>query len=189
MRDECAFTGLAFIDATVIEKNEPAESDMRYYECTLTRILRGEESMKIDIGKFGLKDVPVNPDTVFTFPEGLLAFEDRKRYSIYHEEGKSTVFWLQSLDDPQLAFPIVAPETLDIGYEIELSAEDCALLKLKNVTDAVVLVILYRGAASADAPGAVSAVARSPLVLNMVERLGMQKVLRDIQPSLIVRGH
>jgi flagellar assembly factor FliW len=145
--------------------------------------------MKIDIGKFGLKDVPVNPDAVFTFPNGLLAFEDRKRYSIFHEEGKPTVFWLQSLDDPQLTFPIVASETLDIGYEIELSDEDRALLRLKNVADAVVLVILYRDATNADAPGAVSAAVRSPLVLNVAERLGMQKVLRDIQPSLIVRGH
>jgi flagellar assembly factor FliW len=145
--------------------------------------------MKIDIGKFGLKDVPVNPDAVFTFPNGLSAFEERKRYSIFHEEGKPTVFWLQSLDDPHLTFPIVAPETLNIGYEIELSDEDCALLKLKNVADAVVLVILYRDAAKEDAPGAVSAVTRSPLVLNVAERLGMQKVLRDIRPSLLVRGH
>jgi flagellar assembly factor FliW len=145
--------------------------------------------MKIDIGRFGLKDVPVNPDTVFTFPNGLSAFEDRKRYSIFHEEGKPTVFWLQSLDDPQLTFPIVESETLDIGYEIELSDADCALLKLKNVADAIVLVILYREAAKAGAPGAMSAAARSPLVLNVAERLGMQKVLRDIRPSLIVRGH
>jgi flagellar assembly factor FliW len=145
--------------------------------------------MKIDIGKFGLKDVPVNPDTVFTFPNGLLAFENRKRYSIFHEEGKPTVFWLQSLDDPQLSFPIVAPETLDLGYEIELSDQDCALLKLDNAADAVVLVILYRESAKAEAPGSVSAGARSPLVLNVTERLGMQKVLRDIRPSVIVRGH
>jgi flagellar assembly factor FliW len=145
--------------------------------------------MNIDIGQFGLKDVPVNPDTIFTFPNGLSPFEDHKRYSIFHEEGKPSVFWLQSLDDPQLSFPIMAPEKLDIGYEIELSDEECALLKLKSVDDAVVLVILYRGASKEDEPGAISAGTRSPLVINMAERLGMQKVLRDIRPSLIVRGH
>lgn len=144
--------------------------------------------MKIDIDQYGLKDVQVNPDTVFTFPQGLVGFEQNTRYSLFHEEGKPTVFMLGSLDDPQLVFSVVPPEMLDIEYEIELSEEDCKLIDLKDPSEAVVVVIVYREPAT-DATGSkIAASARSPLVLNSRSRLGMQKILRDIHPSLIYRA-
>lgn len=141
--------------------------------------------MKIDLAKFGLKDVPVNPDAVLTFPKGLVGFEECKRYTLFHEEGKPTVFWLQSLDDPALSFSVMSPESLDIQYEIELSDEDCALIDLKDPAEATVVVILYREAAD---DGRIAANTRSPLVLNTRARLGMQKILREFHPTLLCRA-
>lgn len=145
----------------------------------------GNAAMKIDIAKFGLKDVPVNPDTVFSFPRGLVGFEDARRFTLFHEEDRPTVFWLQSLDDPQLAFSVVPPEAIDIEYEMELSEEDCALIELRDPAEAAVVVILYREAAD---EGRVAASTRSPLVLNLRARLGMQKVLREFHPTLLCRA-
>lgn len=141
--------------------------------------------MKIDIAKFGLNDVPVNPDAVFSFPQGLLGFEDARRFTLFHEEGQPTVFWLQSLDDPQLAFSVVSPEAIDVQYEMVLSEEDCALIDLKDPADVVVIVILYREEAD---NGKIAANTRSPLVLNTRSRLGMQKVLREFHPTLLCRA-
>ncbi|HEX5803465.1 MAG TPA: flagellar assembly protein FliW [Azospira sp.] len=141
--------------------------------------------MKIDIAKFGLKDVPVNPDAVFSFPQGLVGFEDSRRFTLFHEEGKPTVFWLQSLDDPGLAFSVVQPESIDLQYEMELSDEDCALIDLKDPAEVVVVVILYREAAD---NGQIAANTRSPLVLNTRSRLGMQKILREFHPTLLCRA-
>lgn len=141
--------------------------------------------MKIDIAKFGLTDVPVNPDAVFSFPQGLVGFEDARRFTLFHEEGKPTVFWLQSLDDPQLAFSVVPPESIDVQYEMELSDEDCALLELKDPAEATVVVILYREAAD---NGRIAANTRSPLVLNTRSRIGMQKILREFHPTLLYRA-
>ncbi len=141
--------------------------------------------MKIDIERLGLKDVPVDPETLFTFPAGIVGFEACKRYKIFHEEGAHTVFWLQSVDDTALMFPIVAPETLDVGYQIELSDADCALIKLDKVEDAVVVVILYRNETEG---GKIAANTRSPVILNLQSRLGMQKILQDVHPSLLYRA-
>lgn len=141
--------------------------------------------MKIDIAKFGLTDVPVNPETVFSFPQGLVGFENARRFTLFHEEGKPTVFWLQSLDDPQLAFSVVPPESIDVQYEMELSDEDCALIDLQDPAEAVVVVILYREAAD---QGKIAANTRSPLVLNTRSRLGMQKILREFHPTLLYRA-
>lgn len=140
--------------------------------------------MKIDIDQFNLKDVPVNPDAVFSFPRGLGGFENCTRFTLFHEEGKPTVFWLQSLDDPQLAFSVVPPESIDLAYQIELSDEDVALLGLTNPADAVVVVMIYRDVAEA-ASGKIAASTRSPLVLNPSTRIGMQKFLREVHPSVV----
>ncbi len=141
--------------------------------------------MKIDLERFGLKDVPVDPDTVFTFAEGLAGFPDCRQFKIFHEEGKATVFWLQSLDDADLSFPIVPPQSLDLEYQIELSDADCALLGLESADDASVGLIVYRNEA---AGGTIAANTRSPIILNARNRRGMQKVLQDVHPTLLYRG-
>ena len=145
--------------------------------------------MKIDIDQFDLKDVPVNPDAVFTFPDGLSGFEACKRFTLFHEEGKPTVFWLQSLDDPSLAFSVVPPDALGVEYQIELSDADIALLGLTDPADALVVVIIYRYTETVATPGGkISASTRFPLVLNPKTRLGMQKILMEVQPSVVYRA-
>ena len=141
--------------------------------------------MKIDIERLGLTNVTVDPETLFTFPEGIAGFEDCKRFKLFHEEGKATVFWLQCIDDTTVMFPIVAPETLDIEYQIELSDADCALIGLQHVEEAAVVVIVYRDGAE---DGKIAANTRSPVILNLVTRKGMQKVLQDIHPTLLYRA-
>lgn len=141
--------------------------------------------MKIDVERLGLKNVEVDPQTLFTFPAGLAGFENCKRFKLFHEEGKPTVFWLQCIDDTSVMFPIVAPEQLDLEYQIELSDEDCALIGLKDVANAVVVVIIYRDEAQG---GKIAANTRSPVILNLETQLGMQKVLHSVQPTLVIHG-
>ncbi|MFZ2853649.1 MAG: flagellar assembly protein FliW [Rhodocyclaceae bacterium] len=141
--------------------------------------------MKIDIDRFGLKDVPVDPETLFAFPEGLAGFEDCKRFKIFNEEGKSNVFWLHAVDDANVTFPIVTPDVLDLEYQIELSDADCALLGLEKAEDAVVVIIVYRNEA---ADGEIAANTRSPLILNLNARKGMQKILQEIHPTMLYRA-
>ena len=100
--------------------------------------------MKIDIERLGLKNVAVDPDTLFSFPAGVAGFEECKRFKLFHEEGKNTVFWLQSVDDASVMFPVVSPEALDIEYQIELGDEDCALIDMKDSDDVAVVVIVRR---------------------------------------------
>ena len=141
--------------------------------------------MKIDIERLGLKNVAIDPETLFSFPQGIAGFEDCKRFKIFHEEGKPTVFWLQSVDDAEVTFPIVAPETLDIEYQIELSDADCELIGMQGIEDVVVVVIVYRDEAQG---GRIAANARSPVILNLKNRKGMQKVLQNVHPTLLYRA-
>lgn len=141
--------------------------------------------MKIDIERLGLKNVAVDPDTLFSFPAGVAGFEECKRFKLFHEEGKNTVFWLQSVDDGSVMFPVVSPEALDIEYQIELGDEDCALIDLKNSDDVAVVVIVYRNETEG---GKIAANTRSPVILNLKSRKGMQKILQDVHPTLLYRA-
>ncbi len=141
--------------------------------------------MKIDIERLGLKDVPIDPETLFNFPEGIAGFEECKRFKIFHEEGKTTVFWLQSIEDTTVMFPIVAPEALDIEYQIELSDADCALIGLDGADDVAVVVIVYRDQAEG---GKIAANTHSPVILNLKNRKGMQKILHEVHPTLLYRA-
>ena len=141
--------------------------------------------MKIDIERLGLKNVAVDPDSVFTFPQGIAGFEECTRFKLFYEEGKPTVFWLQSLDRADVMFPIVAPETLDIEYQIELSDDDCARIDLADPADVAVVVIVYRDDAQG---GQIAANTRSPVILNLKARKGMQKILSEVHPALLYRA-
>ena len=144
--------------------------------------------MKIDIERLGLKNVTIDPETLFTFPEGIAGFEGCKRFKLFHEEGQGAatkVFWLQSVDDAEVMFPIVAPEALDIEYQIELSDDDCALIGLHAPDDVAVVLVVYRDQA---AGGKIAANTRSPVILNLNTRKGMQKILQDVHPTLLYRA-
>ena len=144
--------------------------------------------MKIDIERLGLKNLTVDPETLFTFPAGFAGFEDCKRFKLFHEEGLATaptVFWLQSIDDPEVMFPIVAPEALDIEYQIELTDDDSTQIGLQAPEDIAVVLVVYRDPA---AGGKIAANTRSPVILNVKTRLGMQKILQDVHPTLLYRA-
>ena len=141
--------------------------------------------MKIDIERLGLKNVTVDPDSVFAFPAGIAGIEQCTRFKLFHEEGKPTVFWLQSLDQADVMFPVVTPETLDIEYQIELSDADCALIGVADPADVAVAVIVYRDEAQG---GQIAANTRSPVILNLKTRKGMQKVLSEVHPALLYRA-
>jgi flagellar assembly factor FliW len=144
------------------------------------------EAMEIDIKRYGIANAIVDADSLFTFQKGLAGFEDNKRFKLFHEEGSQNVFWLQSVDDVLLTFPIVSPDALDIEYQIELSDEESAQIGLERPEDAVVAVIVYRESAD---DGKIAANTLSPLILNQKTQKGMQKVLKNIEPKLLYRAN
>jgi len=56
---------------------------------------------------------------------------------------------------------------------------------LQHTEEAAVVVIVYRNEAEG---GKIAANTRSPVILNLVTRKGMQKVLQDVHPTLLYRA-
>lgn len=138
--------------------------------------------MKVDTYLFG--SVDVNPEKVITFPNGLVGFEQSKRFMLAHEEdkGPAASYTLQSLDDPTLAFQIVDPTTLGFDYDLQLSDAENALLNSPAPEDVAVMQVLFKQ--EQDGKAAISANLRAPLLINVRARVGIQKVMEIMRSNV-----
>ncbi|MEW5943122.1 MAG: flagellar assembly protein FliW [Pseudomonadota bacterium] len=136
--------------------------------------------MKINAAGFGTQEI--NPETVLSFPRGLLGFENCTRFQLFHEEkDHPLVYWMQSLDEPEVAFSIVDPAEFGFNYELTLTDEEAALLQAENPADIGVLLLVYKPlegqAAQTVQNGGIAANINGPIILNVRARRGLQKVL------------
>lgn len=140
--------------------------------------------MKVETYLFGA--VEVSPEKIINFPNGLVGFEQSKRYMLAHEENQQqpASYTLQSLDDPTLAFQIVDPTTLGFNYELALSDAENALLQSPAPEDVAVMQVLFRQEEGGKA--SITPNLRAPLVINTRARVGLQKVMENLRPNIIL---
>jgi len=129
--------------------------------------------MQIETLRFGAIEIP--EEAVLTFPQGLLGFGEAQRFCLLPYAPSHVLRWLQSVDDPTLAFLTVEPHQFFPSYEIVLSDADKRSLELDRSGDAAVLALLTisrdQEAVTADLAG--------PIVVNIRNRRGRQIVVDD----------
>ena len=138
--------------------------------------------MRIESEKLG--QLEVDETTVLTFPQGLLGFDDARRFALVDTHESGAYFWLQSIDDPKLAFLTAVPWPFFESYEFELADSDRDALGLSDdgAADTMVLCLLTIDRSG----GAITANLLGPLVINSETRVGRQIVLSD--PELTTRA-
>lgn len=134
--------------------------------------------MKCDSTRFGAFDV--KEESILTFPCGLLGFHEYHRYIILDHDTEAPFKWLQSLDEPDLAFVIIDPGLFLADYRIEISREAMSEVRGRERKEMVTAVILT---IPSDDPGRVTANLRGPLLMNPQTRLCKQLVLSDEFPT------
>lgn len=71
-------------------------------------------------------EIDLDESKVVTFGQGMMGFEDFKKYAILYDiekERANTISWLQSLEKPELAFPVINPFLVDEGYNPTVNDE------------------------------------------------------------------
>lgn len=130
--------------------------------------------MRFNTKHFG--EIEIADDKIITFSQGLIAFEEKKRFIIINDEDKNTpLAWLQSLDDPYLAFVIMNPFLFKKKYDIELSQEVVEELDIQEQKDVAVFAIVV-------VPKDINKMTANllaPLIINERNRKGKQVVLND----------
>lgn len=134
--------------------------------------------MKYTSSRLGPLDI--KEENVLTFPSGLLGFPESRRYVILDHDTAAPFKWLQSLDEPALAFVIIDPDLVLATYRVEVSAEAMDEVQAQGAEDLSTAVILT---IPSDDPGRITANLRGPLLMNPRTRLCKQLVLSDEMPT------
>lgn len=129
--------------------------------------------MKINTSRFG--EVEIADEKVIRFPRGILGFDHLTSYFIMDYKD-TDVKWLQSIEDPEVAFMIMDPFPHFPEYNPEMSPVDRRLLDVQEASDVVVLAILnvYR---EGDADPYATMNLQAPLVFNVDKMIGFQVVM------------
>ena len=127
--------------------------------------------MQIQTTRFGV--VSVDPDHLITFPRGLVGLSDCVRFTLLQRGEKSVYYWLQSTDQPELAFLVVDPGEFFKDYHVSIREDTQADLNLTDAKDGQMLVIC--NCAGEWLTGNLL----GPLVINTKTRVAQQVVLTD----------
>ena len=119
-------------------------------------------------------EIQIEEMKILNFEEGIPSFEQIKKYVLLaNGEDESPFRWLQSVDEPNLAFAVVNPFLIKTDYDIEINDEDTKSLAIENDEDVEVYSILV----VPDDISKMSMNLKAPIVINIKRNRGMQVVL------------
>jgi len=127
--------------------------------------------MEVRTTRFGVIDIA--EDRVITFKDGLLGFSDRKRFCLLQPGDDACFFWLQCVDDPNLAFVVTDPTFFEQEYSVPIRPEQMDTLGITRLEDAQVFVIVNK------IDDQLTGNLQGPLIINTLGKIGEQVVLSD----------
>lgn len=128
--------------------------------------------MILNTVKFG--EIEVEESRIFDFVLPIIGFNDLKKFIIL-DPNKDTLFkWLQSIEDPSLAFPIISVAALDYDYSIDLADGVIKSLDIKNPESILVMNIT---SIPQDNPRGTTINLLAPLIFNLDNLTAGQVVL------------
>ena len=129
--------------------------------------------MRIRTKHLGERDVP--DERIVTVRDGLYGFGGHERFALIEHSAESPFFWLQSLDDPDLAFVVMSPTLFRPDYAPAVAEDELKDVGLESVRDALVLVLVV----IPDDPRKMTANLQGPLVIHRKTHLGRQMISTD----------
>jgi len=100
-----------------------------------------ESILKFTSSRFG--DLEIPEERVITSQEGIIGFPEQKRYVLLDPSGGQSVFlWLQSVENPELAFVVTDPKAFKPEYEIGGDEPDLERLGLLEKSSPALFVIV-----------------------------------------------
>jgi len=129
--------------------------------------------LKIDTDRFGVLEA--KSSDLISFKEGILGFESLQKFIVLDPGDKTFILWLQSVEDPKVAFPILEPKFLRPDFSLTLAPFERQHLELETDQEIVAYCILTIPSNIEE----ISANLKAPLVINKIKRLGRQIVLQE----------
>lgn len=132
--------------------------------------------MIIEGTRFGT--IEVNDDATITLPSGMIGFANETRFVLLEPTQGRATGWLQSIDNPELAFPVINAAALGPAYPPNNLKDSARNAGVSDDELAVLVVVVARK----NAPQLVANLL-APVVIGANTRTGAQIVLDHRQYS------
>ena len=134
--------------------------------------------MEINTVRFG--KILVQEDKVLSFPRGILGFSKNKDFILFpHTEG-SYFFWLQSIEDGNLAFVVMNPQLVKPDYTVNIEAPVLKELNAQELTELEVMCIVT---IPHNQPKKMTINLLGPIIINAKKRCALQIACSEDQYS------
>ena len=134
--------------------------------------------MIVKTGRFG--DLTASDAERIEIPQGLLGFPEYTKFCLVDPGDDTLILWLQSLENPEIAFALLEPKIFRPDYSARLSAAELRELKLENINQSAVFSILT----IPEDVTQMTANLKAPLVINLKAQIARQVVLQENEYSI-----
>lgn len=136
--------------------------------------------MKAKTRIFG--EIEIADDKVITMDKGMIGFPNLNHFALIFDEEKgrkaTSIMWLQSMDDPDIAFPVMDPSVVKDDYNPNVSAEIVEPLGKLTEENTFILVTVTVPKNIQD----FSVNLKAPIVINNETQKGVQLIVEDDLP-------
>lgn len=127
--------------------------------------------MLIATQRFGNVQIP--EDKIINMIRPILGFESLHEFCIIESEDMAPFMWLQSTEEPAIAFIIVNPRIFFPDYRIEVNRKEIADLMITDIEAVETFVV----ATVTSDPSQLSANLQGPILINTVNNMARQLVM------------
>lgn len=132
--------------------------------------------MKIKTRDFG--EVDINENTIITVPNGIIGFEDTKRYTLLSPLGEGVFpMWFQAVDKTEPCFVVYDPWHIYPDYKFEIDDEMQSTLGAEDGDDLQLLAV----AIVPDDYKKTTINLRCPIIINTKNNIAGQMLLDDYE--------
>ena len=128
--------------------------------------------MKANTRLFG--EIDIDEEKIITLENGMIGFPDLRKFTLIFDKEKertpSSIMWFQSMDEPEIAFPVMHPNEIKPDYAPSVSDE--MLTPLGDLTEDNTYILVTLTAAADKKDTTVNL--KAPLVINTDTRKGCQ---------------
>lgn len=127
--------------------------------------------------KEGYELLNLNPEQIFSFPEGIPGFEKIKQYCILVSEKERPFGHLSALGSFNLEFIVINPWYVKSDYNPEISDDDIAFIGSPAQSEILMLSIVALGEPISESTVNLMA----PVIINLKTRVGRQVAIRNFK--------
>ncbi len=129
--------------------------------------------MKLDTTRFG--EIDIDENLIFDFVEPIVGYDEFRKFVLIEHKPNSIFKWLQSVEEPSLAFPVGLPAVFGLEYEYEIPDEKAEILGLSSAESLISLNIVT---IPNNMPEKSTINLLAPIIINAANKKGMQLILQ-----------